>query len=227
MTTYQLARDGDDLERQCWSAFLAVQWPSYERFWQRHVTPLTDRPTSIHFKSDADLATAGFADRDLCCAQLHYTILRHLARVFQLRHASLVTLDVLIEGLARLTGAQDVAFELLERRREPTLYDAWTESAGKKARAKWQGDHGRPLQLVRDYRNQLIHGRLPPSVFTNEPYVPRMGREAHYLDWRLLTVGPAWESQVGLDLVPCSVVLEDGWYQTISHLEGEWAIHFP
>jgi hypothetical protein len=227
MTTYYLARHGDDLERQCWSAFLAVQWPSYERFWQRYVTPLTDRPTSVHFRSAADLRAIGLTDQDVCCAQLHYSILGNLSRTFQFRHVPQLTPDLLTEALARLVGAQDVAFELLERRRDPSAYDPWLESAGRKARTKWQEANDRPLQEVRDYRNHLVHGRLTPTVFVNEPYVPRLGRQAAYLDWREVTRGPASEEQVGLDLVPCRVVLDEAWFKTISHLEAEWVRNFP
>jgi hypothetical protein len=227
MAPYQLARDGDVFEQRCWSAFLAVQWPSYERFWQQFVTPLTNRPSGIHFLTSPALLAAGFTDHDICCAQLHYTILRHLDRVFQIRHAAVITLDLLIEGLARLTGALDVAFELLERRRDPTAYDAWLESAGKKARSKWQTDNGRPLQHIRNYRNHVIHGRLTPTVSSNEPYVPRIGREEGYLDWRTVTEGSGWEMQLGADLVPCRVVLDDAWFQTISHVEAAWLKNFP
>jgi len=227
---FYLAQDGDAFEQRYWTAFLAIDFPSYERFWQNRVVPLTNRPADIHFKSAAVLQAAGFSDHNICCAQLHYTILRHLSRAFEFRRVALIDLDLLTEGLARLNGAQDVAFELLERCRDPSLYDPWLES-GKRgrqaARRKWQGDHGFPLQDLRDYRNHLLHGRMTPAVFASDVYVPRVGRESAYFDWRLITDGTSWQGQLGADLVPCRVVLDDAWKRTVVHLESEWTKHFP
>jgi hypothetical protein len=225
VSCYYLVQHGDAFERRYWSAFLAVEFPSYELFWQKSVVPLTNRPRNIHLKSSDDLQAAGFSDDDICVAQLHYTVLRHLARTFELRRASMLDVELLTEGLVRLTGAQDVAFELLERHRDAKLYDPWTESGergGRKARTKWQQDHGHPLQGMRDYRNHLVHGRMTPTVISEDHFVPRMGRETAYFDWRKVTSGTGWHTQLGQDLVTCRVVLDDAWRQTLTYLDGAW-----
>lgn len=230
MPPYFLAQHGDAFEQHYWAQFLAVQFPSYERFWQNHVSPLTNRPSDIHFKDAAALQAAGLSDTDICCAQLHYTILRHLARAFEVRRSAAIDLDALTDGLARLTGAQDVAFELLERKRTPSLYDAWLETgarSGKAARSAWQSANSYPLQDTRDYRNRLLHGRMTPTVLANDWWVPRIGREMAYVDWRLVTTGTAWQSQLGIDLVPCRVVLDEVWSKTIAYLEASWQKEFP
>ena len=85
MSDYTLAQHGDPFERHYESLFISRAFPSYERFWQRFVVPLTNRPIDIRFKTPEDLNAIGKGDREICIAQLHYSILRHLGRVFDLR----------------------------------------------------------------------------------------------------------------------------------------------
>jgi hypothetical protein len=53
MTSWTLAQNGDALERQ-WAATVAARFPNYDRFWGRHVVPLTYRvsdPSNIYLRS--------------------------------------------------------------------------------------------------------------------------------------------------------------------------------
>ena len=47
---YTLLNDGDGFEQHYWPLFSSI-FPSYERYWELRVVPLTNRPTDIHFKS--------------------------------------------------------------------------------------------------------------------------------------------------------------------------------
>jgi hypothetical protein len=44
-----------------------------------------------------------------------------------------------------------------------------------------------------------IDGRMTPAVVANDVYVPRLGRETAYFDWRLITSGTAWQAHLGVD----------------------------
>ena len=57
--TYTITHDGDGFEKLAWSSFLAAEFPSYETFWQRHVVPLSNRPSDIQLKDDATLRGDG------------------------------------------------------------------------------------------------------------------------------------------------------------------------
>jgi len=50
---YALPDDGDQYEKAYYGLFLDHQFPAYEQFWNAFVTPLTNRPDDVHFKTDA------------------------------------------------------------------------------------------------------------------------------------------------------------------------------
>ena len=135
---YNLEDNGDRIEMLSWKKFLKNEFGSYEVFWQKYIIPLTNRPRNIHFKSNVELSEVGKTENDICIAQLHYSILRHLARCYEIKTSRLLNLDLLTEGIVRLVGCQDIAFELLERVRNPNKYSPWSEDEGRKARSAWQ-----------------------------------------------------------------------------------------
>ena len=231
-----LASDGDAYEQKYYGAFIRNEFPSYDRFWAKHVVPLTNRPVDIHFKTDSALAAAGKDAEDLCISQLHYTVLRHLARAYDIRRFAQVGIDELTEGVVRISGAQDVAFELLERYTNRGAFDPWlargsggstgAKKGSKEAREAWQKKNGYPLQPIRDYRNHLVHGRISPAVIVGSTqYVPAIGKEGAYFDWRAITQHPTPASLVGTDLAQPPVVLDDAWRSTIGYLEAAWQAH--
>jgi hypothetical protein len=179
-----LAGDGDRFEQLYWNAFVAERFPSYECFWLAHVAPLTYRGTDslstdlrIRFRTDAELAAEDRGHEDVAIAQLHYTLLLHVGRVWELLDRALaftsndarkgLTFDAydFFESFTRLSGASDVADELLERRRVcgSATYPAWDENAGASARRAWRDRRGDPLKDIRAYRNRLVHGRVVPQ----------------------------------------------------------------
>jgi len=82
----RISTDGDPDEKRYSAAFCTDRFPSYERFWVSHVVPLTRRDRNdIHFRSRVELGAE--ADEDVAMAQLHYTTLRHLGRVWDLLNA--------------------------------------------------------------------------------------------------------------------------------------------
>ena len=176
--SFSIARNGVDLEKLYWQAFASERFPSYEDFWRGHVAPLTKRGFDvrrpefrIRFRTDAELAADDLGHKDVAIAQLHYTLLLHVGRVWQLLNQGLAfsisdaqrgqgfDRDHFFESFTRLSGASDVADELLERRREREngTYPAWNEKAGRRAREAWRKREGDPLLDVRAYRNRLVH----------------------------------------------------------------------
>jgi len=231
--------DGDNFEKHYWSQFLEVEFPSYERYWSVNIVPMTNRPIDIHFKNSSQLMSEGFTIDDICKAQLHYTIFRHLVRAFEIKRLlsendqTIFSADILAEGLFHITSSQDVAFEFLQRVQEPNLFDpmaakksasATKQPASKEAMEKWQNNNNRPLQNIRNYRNHLTHGRLSPSIqLPPKVLMPKIGLENNYLDWRLVTDWRQSSYQsVIRDFDTLDNILKEAWQQTIGYFESEW-----
>jgi hypothetical protein len=81
---YTLLQDGDDFEKYYWTEFLSTGFPAFQTYWADKITPLTNRPQNIHFKSSTELLRLGHTAEEVCKAQLHYTVLRHLRRAFEI-----------------------------------------------------------------------------------------------------------------------------------------------
>ena len=84
MNEYFLNKDGDSLERKYWEKFIKKEFPSYEKYWQKYIVPLTNRPHDVHFKTKEELEKINKGENDIFLAQLHYTVLKHLTRVFDI-----------------------------------------------------------------------------------------------------------------------------------------------
>jgi len=226
---YRLAIDGDYLECHYWGLFIKDQFPSYESFWLKFVVPLTNRPTDIHFKNNLELAKIGKSESDICIAQLNYSILRHLIRCFEIRKVIgssswIDQFDLILEGMTRLVGCHDIAFELLDRLANPIDYKAFDVESGKKAQIKRQKDNKGPFELIRRYRNNLVHGRLPPSIMDGSKLcLPAIGKESQYLDWRKTTdFNNPEREKYKKDFFHVSDILENAWNETIGYLEKNW-----
>lgn len=237
---YTLQNDGDGFEKHYWNEFLKDKFPEYEKYWSEKITPLTNRPVDIHFKSSQELTRKGLTADDICRAQLHYTTFRHLVRSFEimknLKSKSPQTIfdtDLLSEGLFHVAAAQDVAFEFLQRVSTPNQFDPWApkkrastinQDASQEAQNKWKKDNNYPLQDIREYRNHLTHGRMSPSIkVPPKVLLPKIGLEIDYLDWRLVT---DWNStratQARQDFDPLDIILADAWNKTIKYCNDEW-----
>jgi len=231
--SYSVAIDGDSREKVAWSLFIQSEFPSYDCFWLKHVVPLTKRPASIHLKDDATLAREGKTAEDVAIAQLHYTVLKHLLGAQKAKQAQTVDEFTLFIGLSCLTGAQDVAFELLQRYTNRGKYDPWTESrapkgrlSGHDAQDNWKKTNNYPLQDVRDYRNKLIHGRTPPAIVDPAGVrLPAIHAVDKYCDWRLVTDPAKATSVPPGDFEYASLILATAWDQTIQYLEAAWQKH--
>jgi len=235
MTDYRLAKDGDSREIRCWHLFVQSQFPSYETFWIRDVVPLTNRPTDFHFKTDQELLKIGKTHNDICIAQLHYSILVHLERAYEMLSIPLekFAVDYLAWGLTSIVAAQDIAFELLQRNKSKKEYDPWLPLQEKKgdpkgsreAKREWQKRNGRPLQHLRDYRNDLVHGRALPTMMTGFVSVPNIGRQRDYFNWRLITDPVNNPGYKETDYVPARQILEHAWKETVDYFETSWQTH--
>lgn len=227
---HTLQADGDGYEQRYAPLFLRAEFPAYEEFWKRFIIPLTNRPVDIQFKTDAALATNGRTPQDVCIAQLHYSVFRNLVRAFDIRGAAPVTVDSLCSGMSALVGAQDTAFDLLERFRHPHQYDPWLDKrrggrglgGSKEATGAWQRSDNKPLQDIRDYRNNLMHGRTMPGIGIGSLIcVPIIGRELQYLDWRRVT-GIAPTSLPVHDFAVPTAILTDAWNRTVAYIQAKW-----
>lgn len=229
---YSLEKDGDGYEQQYYHKFIKAEFPGYDAFWSKFVVPLTNRPANIHAKTDSQLAAIGKGEHDICISQLHYTILRHLARVYEIRQVVPLGIDLLVEGIVRITGAQDVAFELLERYTSPRAYHTWVDKAtgkqkgSREARNAWQTREKNPLQEIRDYRNHLVHGRVSPAIVVGGVlHIPAISQERKYYDWRKVTAQRITPSVVASDFSTPKAILDDAWHQTIQYFEQSWRKH--
>lgn len=180
---YTLSVDGDGLERACYSPFIKTEFPAYEEFWAKHIVPLTNRPANIQFKDDAVLALGGHSHQNICIAQLHFSVLSNLSRAYAARKSPGRS-DLLYAGISALVAAQDTAFDLLERSRNPHLYGPWLAIkqggllGSREARKAWQDSNSRPLEDIRRYRNSLMHGRTMPGIqIRGAVCFPMIGRE--------------------------------------------------
>jgi hypothetical protein len=226
---YNLRQHGDGYEKTYYDRFISKEFPSYEAFWQKFVTPLTNRPNDIHFKNDSQLAAIQRGPHNICLSQLHYSILLHLIRVFELKSMSVVSLDHLVFAMSAIVGAQDLAFELLERFKNPTSYDPWLDKkrggglgGGREAQKAWKDNNNYPLQHIRDYRNNLVHGRMSPWIASStEFYFPKVGKELNYFDWRKITNRPRGSLPIS-DFATGKEVLNSAWRETTSYFESKW-----
>jgi len=218
-------------ESEAWERFLKTDFPAYATFWQTQVAPLTNRPDNVHFKTDAELQEIGKGPKDICIAQLCYTMLRHLIRCHKMKDTC-DNMEAFTEAMMRLSAALDCAFELLERFEDKhNHYAAWSEDrkivpqGGKQAREKWQNRQRQDnkemwaqISPVRQYRNHLVHGRL--SVVMKDKLVPKICQEQNYLDWRKVTQGAS--ASVKQDFVLMTLVLQDAWQRVMTYLESEF-----
>jgi hypothetical protein len=237
MKSYRLAIDGDSYEQKYWSLFIQNNFQGYEDFWIENIVPLTNRPTNIHFKTDQELAKIGKTANDICVAQLHYSILRHLARVFNIFRKGNVDLDDLTDGMTRLCGALDVAFELLERHQNPTAYDPWLamkdnsgKMGSKEARENWErklkssNNFQENIKWIRYYRNHLVHGRMTPGISSGIYYFPKIGLEKEYFDWRKIT-NKEEMTKNKVAFIPASEILKLAWNDIIEYFDDQWRIN--
>jgi hypothetical protein len=232
---YTLQNDGDAVEKSLYQPFIQPRFPSYEVFWQKFVIPLTRRPVDIQFCTDADLAALGFGPEHVCIAQLHYTVLVQLGRCFGLFSQQGFGVDHLALAMSCLVGAQDVAFELLERfvTRGSGTYDPWLDKrprraaanirGGKEAQEEWKRKQNYPLQDIRDYRNNLVHGRTPPGIVVGGVVtVPKLGKQHQYFDWRLVT---ATAAPPVADFDSPANLFSAFFTMTVNYIENSWQAH--
>ncbi|MDO9230963.1 MAG: hypothetical protein Q7U36_00570 [bacterium] len=230
MKNYRLAIDGDRYEQYYWSLFIQNNFQSYEDFWIENIVLLTNRPQDIHFKTDQELAKIGKTDNDICIAQLHYSILRHLARAFDIWNKDRVDLDDLTDGMTRLCGALDVTFELLERFENPSNYDSWLARknngnlGGEDARKNWKEKYPENIKLIRYYRNHLVHGRMTPGIIEHIFYFPKISMEEKYFDWREITFKNEMEKNKN-NFMSAKEILELAWHEVVDYLDNQWRIH--
>jgi hypothetical protein len=221
----RLATHGDTLEQRYAPLFLDSKFQAYEQFWILHVVPVTKRDTdrSIHFKTDAELGAIGKGPEDIHIAQLHHTVLRHLARVYELKGSP--KREEFIDGIVRLVSALDVAFELLCRFKNRGVHPPFDSRKSEKARKQWRNQEGDPLAKYRDYRNTVVHGCAIPEIHSDVVYMPKIGVEGEYADWRKVTDGDVSAIVNRGDFLPAQTILSDAWSQVVEYCQTAWTTH--
>lgn len=201
--SFTLKADGDPIEQAAESLFLKAKLPSYEKFWQNFVAPVTQRPSNIRFKTDlmlqADYPNESVEElhERLCISQLHYSALNFLIAAFEGKNKAGQTFDGIEKCFSALYSALDISAELFGRyarfKNKITIpIDAFVPNSIEDAmavRRQWQKAHPYPsdVQTIRDYRDNLIHGRMMFYYVTpqaNYIGIPKLGKEREYLDWR-------------------------------------------
>jgi hypothetical protein len=93
---------------------------------------------------------------------------------------------------------------------------------GQEAQKAWKEHDNYPLQDIRDYRNNLMHGRTVPGVFSNGSLrVPVIGREPQYLDWRRITA-LAPNALPLHDFAEPGDILNGAWNRAIVYIQARW-----
>jgi hypothetical protein len=234
---FTIPANGDDNERRYWEAFAGEHFSSYEAFWATEVLPLTYRTSErvdFRLRPQDELTQIGRTSEDVTVAQLHYTLLLNLGRVFDLLQREHFDRYEFVESFVWLTAASDVGDELLQRRKKPGEYEAWDEGAGARARRAWRKSEDDPLRDIRGYRNRLVHGRIVPELhvtergFGREPTTtlcfPRIERVDDYLDWRLAQyLRPA--PVVVNDFQSARSIVSKAWERVVSWAESSWRKH--
>lgn len=216
MNDYKLYKAGDILEKKYWDKFIEKDFPSYERYWQVHITPLTNRPHNVHFKNKEELKKINKGENDVYLAQLHYTILKHLVRVFDiLEPLEIFQYDKYFEGITRICSALDVADEFLERNFNPEKYKPWNIYSGEAARKKWKDSNKN--KNIRHYRNYLMHCPLLPS-FHGILY-PKIEHQDKYYKWISLS-NPKEDNKIDFDTT--FNILKNIWNKVLKYLEENW-----
>lgn len=225
---FTLAQHGDPVEQAAWPLFLCDEFSQYEEFWRLFIVELTCRvhnPTDTRLRPKEELQAAGRDAWHVEVAQLHYTTLLHLIRVFDLRQKGVHDRDSFFEAIVRLDAATDTAFELLGHclidrgKSEP-----WNERAGERVRRRWDNQEPtKPFKALHDYRNSLLHGRArtehPALIRTGQsevrvPLYPTLDTMQKTLDWR--EADPA-------DAAPANQIVDDAWTDVLAYLRDTWA----
>lgn len=228
----KIETDGDQLEKDYWDKFVKDKFPSYEAFWLKRVFTIR-REGSFDYKSNVELAKDNKGEYDVDVAQLSYSALRHLIRAWEIfqkleaepksviRDIYVDQVDLMIEGMTRLVGADDNASELLEKLSKPNRYRPFDRSDSKKARKAWLDNRAKSVvDDIRSYRNALVHNPPPFQIFelNNRACFPRIGTQDKYRDWRNVTDG--LESAKN-DFDPANRIFGPAWDATIGYIEKE------
>ena len=225
MSKYFLKEDGDGLERNCWEKFIKKDFPSYEKYWQKYVIPLTNRPANSHFKTKEELEKINKGENDVYLAQLHYTVLKHLSRVSEmLEFSKPIGYNKLFEGITRICAALDVADEFLEQNLIPNNYKPWHISSEIKARKELRKkDNKNATQNVRNisrYRNYLVHCALLPS---RSGLYPKIEYAKKYYKCTALARYKKLPNKYQNNFDCPFNILKYTWSLTIKYLESSWS----
>lgn len=233
-----IAEDGDGIERLYWRTYMECHFPSYEKFWQKEVVPITYRDmVPALFRPESELKALGKSEINCYLAQLHYSIMFQLglAHSFTQIPNQETEYTKLLYAFTALLGATDKAFQLLswwaQKDKWQSILSDCTKSPAanvhmfvcfeEKARPwdkQWR-DKGNndtaPLQKIRDYRDKLIHrGLRYTHVINGIACLPGLNAQDKYGKW-----GEFIDEK---DFVPAAQILWESWKKTVDYIELKW-----
>ncbi len=214
LKNFTLFSHGDRRERE-WCVLIAEDFPSYERFWQGYIVPLTNRidpkfklgdPLWIRFR-------ASVKDKTLeKLTMQHYSVFYHLARaLLQIRSGkSEFPEDV----FTPLDSCGDNALEFFESVRS-VLCDLGYD-AGFLPRQKT--NRGTPFQEIEEYRDTLLHAPvLGRRADTGKEFLPRREHLNSLSDsWRFA------DSLASKEMVEAGQLFSRLQQEVTTYLEERW-----
>lgn len=228
--------NGDNYEKEAYDIFLKNKFPSYELFWQKFITILSNLPTDVHTKSDDELIkifpgeSIEMIHERVIILQLHYSVLRMLFKAHKDIKKSAQDMDAVINFFASIYSAIDISAELFGR------YDRFKKGVSivvdpfdpvtsqidsMKIRKGWQKNnpYSQDIIDIRTYRNLMSHGQAFGSVSTFMAgfiALPEPGRIEEFLDWRTIN----WSSHV--PLVHTNNLIPEVFDSVVKFLNKEW-----
>ena len=237
---FNLIEDGDYFEKIGYNLFIKQKFPSYESFWKKFVVSLTNRPNNINTKSDKDIAIL-FPGENIekiqervAIIQLHYSVFRMMLKAYFLLSTTDKDINSIENCFSHLYSALDISAELFaryDRLKNGTIIQnspfnqeiAMIDSI--KLRRDWEklNPYTGDIKNIREYRNQMIHGRTIGHIVTPAGkfiILPRLGKQDDYLDWRYLF--DSYEKGKTQDLIYGKYLSEDSFNKVIDFIEMGW-----
>ena len=213
---------GQSFEKFYWNRFIKYKFPTYEIYWVNYVVPITKRDEiapNKGIKTNEELNKIGKNENDVKLAQLNYSILRGLIRVYEIIKLNKeIKLDTFIEGIIRLGTTIDSIYEFLTRIYNPNTYDPWNHSSCRDALQAWRSNTT-IFETFHFYRNRLVHSTFFPKISNK---YPKIGVEDNYLDWRKVTSKMKSDSNILRDFDEFHIILDEQWNKIIEYANIEW-----
>lgn len=237
---FNLLENGDALERYAYPLFLRDSFPSYEKFWQLFIAPLTNRPENINTKSDEEIQkifpneTLEVIHEKVVILQLHYSVLSKLVNAYGNIIPAKKEMFAVESFFSCIYSALDISAEMFGRfnnlKNRKVNSDAFNPflsvKISRKIRKEWQEQHPYTPKLknARDYRDLILHGFVFASIATPQAgfiALPKPDKIENYLDWRKVFNSKQSKEEL-INFLYTGDITNSLFEETINFLESEW-----